>query len=263
MDGKIHIEAETQIGKVRTNNEDCFYCSGMISEFNSKIQHISHINDHSPAFYAVFDGMGGEAHGEEASRTAALMLRECANGLHDEDKISISGFVADFFAKTNKKVIERAGELKSDFIGSTCVLACITDSKLFVANLGDSRAYYISGGTIRQISKDHTVAQELFESGKLSYAEARRSRKKHSLTRCFGISEKEQKLAPYYSKPIVPQKGDILVLCSDGLTDMLEDDEICSLANKPVSTKEICIALCNAAMEKGGVDNTTVIVISF
>lgn len=263
MDSKIVCSASTVTGNHRENNEDCFYLDGIVSPCGADEFSQEKESETAVQVFAVFDGMGGEACGEVASSTAAGVLAKAHTRFFGENSSPITKIVGDFFKESSKAVEDKAKELGKMIIGTTCALACLYKGKLFAANIGDSRTYYYTGGRLAQISKDHTEAQYLIDKGIMDEEEARNSSAKHGLMRFLGMPTDFQPLAAYYSRPIVPKSGDVLLLCSDGLTDMLYDEDIQRIIAAGKNAAKTCEALTALALERGGIDNTTVIVVKF
>ncbi len=263
MEIKVESAALTVTGKCRKNNEDCFYLNGVVSPCGADEFTAGKSSETATQIFAVFDGMGGEACGEIASATAAGVLCESHGKFGAENSAPLTKLVGDFFKEANKAVEDKAKELNEPVIGTTCAFACTYKGKLFAANIGDSRTYYYTKGKLAQISKDHTEAQYLIDKGVMSKEDARKSPAKHGLTRFLGMPTDYRPLAAYYSKPIIPESGDVLLLCSDGLTDMLYDSDIEQILSKGKTAEERCKALIELALERGGADNTTVIVAVF
>ncbi len=263
MDDIIKSYASTVTGKRRENNEDCFYLDGSISPCGTNSYAEEKQSSECIQIFAVFDGMGGEACGEVASSVAAKALFEAHSSFLAENSGPLTKLVGDFFKDSSKAVEDKAKELGKFIIGTTCSLACVYKGKLFAANVGDSRTYYYTNGKLAQISKDHTEAQYLIDKGVMTEEEARDSAAKHGLMRFLGMPEDFQRLAAYYSRPIIPKSGDVLLLCSDGLTDMLYDDDIEKIISASSLPEKIGEELTALALERGGVDNTTVVVVKF
>lgn len=263
MNGTIISYASTVTGNRRENNEDCFYLDGSVSPCGASEYSEEKKSDDAVQMFAVFDGMGGEACGEVASSTGAGILAAAHSKFVSDGGEPLTKVVGDFFKEASLAVEAKARELGKSIIGTTCSLACLYKGKLFAANIGDSRTYYYTNGKLSQISKDHTEAQYLIDKGVITQEEARGSAAKHGLMRFLGMPTDFQPLAAYYSRPILPKNGDVLLLCSDGLTDMLYDEEIENIIASGDNAKAIGEALTALALERGGVDNTTVIVVSF
>lgn len=263
MDGKIISYASTVTGNYRENNEDCFYLDGVISPCGTSDFSQQNESDSPVQIFAVFDGMGGEACGEVASSLAAEKLKEAHEKITEENTDPLTKIVGDFFKAAGKAVEDKAMELGKMVIGTTCAFACVYKGKLFAANIGDSRTYYCKNGKLTRISKDHTEAQYLIDKGIMTEEESRSSSAKHGLMRFLGMPTDMPSFAPFYSRPIVPEKGDVLLICSDGLTDMLYDKDIEEIIKNGKKPKNIGEKLTALALERGGFDNTTVVVVRF
>ena len=238
-------------GKVRKKNEDNFY-------FNGK--HMEAVNRGLPqpaSFHryiepglclAVFDGMGGENFGEVAAFTAARTLQEEASRL-DSSFLPSSRFLEDLCQKMNAAVFDAAQELMTAHMGSTMVMFCFARDRVYLCNLGDSRAFWLHKRKLTQISHDHVD---------ILPGDVARHRKPH-LNQHLGIDPEELLIEPYIAKGDLV-RGDQYLLCSDGITDMLTEQEICRIMTES-RTAEGCVqALVDAALEKGGKDNITAIV---
>ncbi len=226
----------THTGKVRNLNEDCFT-----------------VKDN---FALVSDGMGGHNKGERASLIVSSKLTERLEKLNKKDVSSIITAISD----TNKDVyIDALNEPDRNGMGATLVMAYWEDNSVIIANVGDSRCYKISNGTILQITKDHSLVQTLVDKGEMTKEQAKKSDKKHYIYRAMGT---EEIIQPDIFQ-ITVSEGDILVLCSDGLTNMLEDTEILNICEKEKSPQGITEKLVNSANDKGGTDNITVVAVMF
>ena len=247
-------------GKVRTNNEDNFYCNGETLK-----QEKIYLNGtaESPCVFAVCDGMGGEAHGELASLTAAETLDEHAEKIKlaaSSDRVDEA--VQFFISEANDKICNIMRE-NSFRMGTTLALVVISDNSVMAYNIGDSRIYKFSNGVLSQISEDHTMAQQKIKMGLLTPEEARHDKSKHVLTRCLGVFEDEMVLIPNIISPLNIDKELRLLLCSDGLTDMLSDLQIQDILRSNVDSKSAVNVLVDSALRNGGRDNITCLVIDF
>ena len=216
--------------------------------------------------WAVADGMGGHAGGEVAAQTAIASIKAQAelsaeilrkgNGLPSE-------FVADLIMQAHRAIQERVKlEPSLKGMGTTVVLLLIHSLPTLtahVAHLGDSRAYLFRSGALTLLTRDHTLIEKYLERGILTHETARMHPERHVLTQALGISSPPR--PSISSHPL--ERDDLLLLCSDGLTKMLEDDDIrdiCTHAQgDPIRT---CDALINESLDRGGTDNVTVVVIA-
>lgn len=237
------------IGKIRGNNEDNLYFNGFIlPQENTGHEQIMTCEGtlRIPVCYGVFDGMGGEARGEEASYIAAKMLKEIAekNGAGMET-------VLRAIEKANSAICEAADWHREGLMGSTLVTLCVDFKDAHICNLGDSRAYLLRREKLRQISEDHTDWALLEACG----IKNRRPR----LTQHLGIPPTELMLQPYCASLAI-QPGDRFLLCSDGLTDMVQTIELEQIMRVGSDASSIVSILMRAALQNGGRDNITIIV---
>lgn len=250
-------------GLVRNNNEDNFYFNGKFLTANNRDHSntLTSISSENIQIYGVFDGMGGEALGEEASYIAAHTISKAHKRILASDldvKETILNAVEDSNTKICKKILE-SGEKR---IGATFSAISIKDDIATVYNVGDSRVYLLRDNTLKQISVDDTSAQRLVHLGVITPEEAKTHKDRHKLTQHLGIFRDEMTIEPHISEDIKLQKNDKLLMCSDGLTDMLDDEEILDILSKKKDSENLSRDLLNAALDNGGVDNVTVLVIS-
>lgn len=236
----------THIGRLRKNNEDGFLCAPERSLF------------------IVADGVGGHAAGEQASAAAISHL----DAFFSPDKLTAGSLncanaaeqlIRDALCQAHVAVLALAKD-HPDWagMGSTAVVAVIQSGVLTVGNVGDSRLYLLRDESLQILTRDHSMAAVLLEQGQLSIEEARSPRFRNQLTQVLGIS---RSIDPATCRAVI-QPGDRLVLCSDGLWDMLDDNEIARVSvqhDEPVEAVEALIRAANAA---GGKDNITAILIS-
>lgn len=249
----ISAYARSNVGKLRGNNEDNFYLSGITVD---SADDISAEQKRTPELLtAVFDGMGGEAAGEKASQTAALAFADKYKDIID------SQATCDAFESAIEYVnfsvcreIQKLGKR----MGSTLVSLGFMNNKIYIANLGDSRAYLLRDNVLRCVTEDHTVAQSMVDAGIISYEESQKIREKHMLTQHLGVFPEEMLIEPYL-KSFDACENDVLLLCSDGLTDMLTDDEISGILQAENYPEAAANALVKKALENGGRDNVTVV----
>ena len=249
INAKIFFSCRSDTGLVRENNEDNFFCNGEI--LNQEKIFLNGMAE-SPCVFAVCDGMGGEAHGELASLTAVTVLKE-----HDENiksaalsKNSLDKVVQDFIFDANSRICKTMRE-NSFRMGTTLALVVISDNSVMAYNIGDSRIYKFQNGVLSQISEDHTMAQQKIKMGLLTYEEARHDKSKHVLTRCLGVFEDEMVLIPNIISPLIIDKELRLLLCSDGLTDMLSDWQIQEILRSKYDSKSTVNALVASALQSG------------
>lgn len=260
---KPHISATvvSNKGKVRTNNEDNFFLEGYYlteSNRNKSCTYSRTFLDGSHVF-AVFDGMGGEECGEEASLIASQVL-----AVHSDktffDESSADQFCESIIKEANILICQRIRETGLKRMGTTCVIACIYGNKAKIYNIGDSRAYLLRNGELCQISVDDTVVMSMVEIGEITLEEAATHKDRHKITQHLGIFEEEFNIETHASEEIELGTNDKLLLCSDGLTEMVSNERMRCVLNSNDSEKSAKI-LVKEALNNGGVDNTTALVI--
>lgn len=234
----MKMKALTNIGMHRKNNEDSF-CVG---------------ENKCGIFAVVADGMGGHLAGEVASAMAVEVLNERFESLDFKSEDELYDEIRKAYDDANRKIYEYA-EANSKVLGmgTTAVCAFICKDKLFVANVGDSRAYIIDKDSIRQLSKDHSYVQQLVDSGVITPEEAKTHPKRNYITRAIG-TEEEIEVDIFKTD----YKDETVLLCSDGLCGLVSDDAILKIVNKEDDLEEIVNKLVEAANEEGGTDNITV-----
>ncbi len=229
----------TDVGCVRDHNEDAFFCAGI----------------EDTGLFIVADGMGGHDAGEIASRVAVeTVCREVRRGAARQiDKAEI---LKTSVQQANRAVM-REGSLRGSNMGTTLGVALVADNKACVANIGDSRAYWIENGSIKQITEDHSLVAKLVSAGKLTKEEARNHSKSNLLYRTIG-SDDNLKVDTF---EIDVRKSGCLLLCSDGLWGEVEDEDIRRICAAERSAKAACSRLIQMANLSGGKDNITAVVV--
>jgi len=197
----------------------------------------------------VADGIGGHSSGEVASGIAAETILRLANELDD----SPSEVLRRSFTAANAAIIERGrGDPACVGMGTTCTLLALSAGALFLAHIGDSRAYFLRDGQLRQLSEDDSLMAQMVRRGLLNEKEAARSRDRHILLHALGTEEIPALTVWQEGLPV--QGGDAFLLCSDGLTNFVDDSDIAS-AIAAMAARDACNALCEAALKAGGTDN--------
>lgn len=249
-------------GLIRNNNEDNFYFNGtyLYADERDKSNTFSSNPSDEVQIYGVFDGMGGEALGEEASLIAAQVMNKTHKKLKTSQRNlekEILASVEDANTKICKKIVE-SGEKR---IGATFSTLVIENDNATVFNVGDSRVYLLRENRLQQVSVDDTTAQRLVSLGEITQEQAKTHMDRHKLTQHLGIFKDEMLIEPHISKEIEIKKGDIFLLCSDGLTDMLSDEEISDILVQNKTCEQLCKQLVKAALKNGGKDNITTIIV--
>src|SRR5688500_4886942 len=240
----------TDVGRKRNHNED------------------SYLIDDELQLYVVADGMGGHAGGGTASRIAVETidkeLRKVRDG-KDNPFANATQLQESPLPEVIRAAVERAclsifhaaqEDPRLAGMGTTVISLLVRDDHAFFAHVGDSRAYLIRGDLIQQISEDHSLVNEQIKAGMITPEEAKHSRYKNIITRSVGFEEEVQ----VDVMGLVSEPGDVFVLCSDGLANMLEDRELLELV-RATSFGDLPKKLVDVANERGGDDNITVIVV--
>lgn len=228
----------TDVGLVRRKNEDNFWI------------------DQDNGFFLVCDGMGGHRGGEVASRLAVQTIRQDFNYL-DTDNVQEKLIKA--IQKANQVIFEagRANEHLYE-MGTTLTASLIREFHLLAANVGDSGIFLIRNQSIRKITRDHTLAEQMLDDGMIKPEEIRDNAYNHILTRALGIEEQVD--VDMFEENLL--EGDMLLMCSDGLTDMLTAEEILTLIKNAAYDLDLAVnMLLNEALKKGGYDNITMVLI--
>jgi len=246
----IKITGRTEKGPVRATNEDSYSIAALESA--------AYVQD--PAYLAVVcDGMGGENGGEVASMLAVEQITQTVRKSFRPDMgpNSVRDMLVSAIVSANSVIYAKAHE-DSDLYGmGTTVVACVVmGDTAYIANAGDSRAYYISGGSITQITRDHTMVQMYVEQGKISPDEAKNHPQKHLITRALGVENEIQ--ADYCEQSLA--EGQKLVICTDGLSNYVNAPSILELVNRSRDESPVD-ALVDKAIQMGGSDNITVVYI--
>ena len=204
-----------------------------------------------PPLFAVADGMGGAQAGEVASRLVAEVLRDDGGDGTGEDRVS------ELVQTANRRVYERAeADAAASGMGTTVTLALVGSDDVTIGHVGDSRAYLIRGGELRQLTEDHSLVAELIRSGKLSPEEAESHPQRSVITRALGTDPDVD--VDIFSVPA--ESGDLFLLCSDGLTTMVGDAAILETVEANRDDLEAAArALVGTANSGGGEDNITVV----
>jgi PPM family protein phosphatase len=198
-----------------------------------------------PPLFAVADGMGGAQAGEVASRLAAGAVKDGSAG------------VEELIQEANRRVHQRSVEdPEASGMGTTLTVAQVHEDVVSIGHVGDSRAYLVRAGRLEQLTEDHSLVGELLRSGRLSPEEAETHPQRSVITRALG-TDPDVDVDLF---PVEPQPGDLFLLCSDGLTSMVADDEILGLVERHRDDLDRLVkALIKAANKGGGEDNITVI----
>lgn len=235
----MRVISKTHVGLVRENNEDALLVR-------------------KPYLFAVADGMGGYAAGEIASRSTLKAFEAATYSLRHEQGENIGRIILEAFEKANTHVHKMALN-NSDYKGMGTTMTALylaDDGKGYCCHIGDSRLYCFRDGKLTQITNDHTFVASLLANGKISEEEALVHPQRHMLLQAVGVEDEIK--ADFHELDV--QNSDRFLLCSDGLTDMLRDEEIAELMSL-VNLEEIADQLLEKALDNGGRDNISLILI--
>jgi protein phosphatase len=245
-------------GRIRGNNEDNFYLNGIYmhrTEMNEGIFQAAN-NEDSVQLYAVCDGMGGADCGEEASHRAVKELfvhRQEHAQLNDTKNLTM------FLRKISDRINQEADQ-RGQKSGTTIAMMLFKAGEVLFANVGDSRIYRFRNQKLSQISLDHSKVQRMISMGVLTPEQAKKDPSRHVITQYLGMPS-DVKVSPYIVSEKQIQDGDLYILCSDGLTDMVENEQIEALLKEKNKPQEAAPALVKMALNHGGRDNVTVMVL--
>ena len=254
---RVESSAITHVGLVRRSNEDNYYVNGKYKSvgggaaegYADNVQRRSYV-------YAVCDGMGGESFGELASMIAVKTL-----SVYQETDLRLTVF--EYVKRANMHICKEMDKFNGARIGTTLALLYIRDNKATAFNIGDSRVYLLRKGDLYLMTEDHTEAQRMVEMGMISEDEAEVHPAKNKLTQHLGIYPDEMMIEPFISQEVKLKKNDVLLVCSDGLTDMIDADELREILTMDnCNTTDVAKELAATAQAYGGRDNTTAVVIT-
>ena len=234
--------SKTDIGSKRTMNQDSVYCNeNSVGSFQN--------------LFIVADGMGGHKAGDYASR---LCVEKIVYAVEQSKSITPVTILEEAVTEANKGVLEEAkANAEYEGMGTTMVAATIFDHHMCVGNVGDSRLYVYHEGQLQQVTQDHSVVGEMVRKGEMPKEQARNHPKRNLITRAVG-AEKEIRV-DFFDETLAD--GDLVLMCTDGLTSMVEEEQIEEVLASAVSLQEKTNRLVELANDNGGKDNITVIII--
>ncbi len=239
------LAAKTDIGKHRSENQDSYHFK---------------IIDDRIAYGIVCDGMGGANGGKTASQTAVDVMSEIIEQFFETESAPYQ--ITTLFRRAIRMANDKIYQLSQQNpelagMGTTLVIAIMIKNDLYIANVGDSRAYLFFGDSVQQISVDHSAVQELVEQGKITRDEAKNHPGKNIITRALGVDSMVE--FDYYTYNFLA--GDRVLLCSDGLSNYCSDETLLSIVTGPQPLTKIVDMLIDYANEQGGRDNITALLL--
>jgi len=260
----VTVRARTDLGKTRDHNEDAFLVADLTSRTVDITTGGSHGVGERGTLFLVADGMGGAAAGELASSMAAdLIFRHLIESWSGETDLS-----SESFAGHLRAAVEHANERIHLYskehpdvrgMGTTVTVGGVLHSSLYLAQVGDSRAYLVRGGVATQLTKDQSLMQRLVDAGELTEAEAEQSERRNIILQALGPDAKIRVDLTWQDL----LRGDTLVICSDGLSGQVKREEFGQLVQELPDLDALCARLIAIANERGGPDNITVVAVRF
>ncbi|WP_435007675.1 PP2C family protein-serine/threonine phosphatase [Tundrisphaera lichenicola] len=267
---KISCGALTHPGKVRQNNEDHFLVARLaksmqICQSSLDEAGVTNYSEEDGYLMVVADGMGGAAAGERASALAVESVKEYALNtlkwfLHvgrSDESILLSELRKSLELADKAVVDEGEANARLYGMGTTLTMAYLIGADLYIAHAGDSRAYLLRDGNLEQITSDHTLVQLMISGGILSAEDAKHHARRNIVTNVIGGPNAGVHAEIHKLKLI---EGDVLLLCTDGLTEPVEDDQIAEILRSTAEPEAAALRLIEQANEKGGPDNVTAVV---
>lgn len=241
----MQVCSKTDIGLMRKSNQD--YCrTGLL--------------DDGTVWAIVCDGMGGANGGSTASRIATDTIAEQIAELYKDEKYrnDIEKLASTAIATANQRVYDISQKVYSLYgMGTTVVTVIVKDNTVHIVHAGDSRAYIYENGSVRQITKDHSMVQELVDMGQITPEQARNHPNKNIITRALGTKPNLKTDYNYYTGF---SKGNVLIVCTDGLSNYMTDDSLAEFVRK-YQGNDLADKLVENAKSMGGSDNITVVII--
>ncbi|MDO4733080.1 MAG: Stp1/IreP family PP2C-type Ser/Thr phosphatase [Bacillota bacterium] len=234
----MKAEYLSHVGAVRANNEDAVYC------------------DSKNGVFIVADGVGGKEAGEIASATAVRIVAEATWASQPEDEPAV--LLREAFYRANDLLHRKGHEAGRDGMGTTLTAAICSEEKITIVHVGDSRAYLLRGEEITQLTEDHTLVAHLVRDGKISPEEAVDHPRKNILIRAIG----QEALVEVNTVESPWEKGDYLLLCSDGLYNLISEQEMLELTMRSTLLSTAVQYMAETAYKRGGYDNISVILVA-
>lgn len=264
MSGPVHVAVYglTDVGRTREHNEDTFLVADLAQP--RALPAGGQRLDVAPqgTVLLVADGMGGAAAGELASQMAAEQIHQflVRSPLPVADEVEIGRHVREAVRHANTMIHEYAANHPDlQGMGTTATVAVVHQGALLLAQIGDSRAYLIRGGEAVQLTKDQSLTQRLVDAGELTEEQAERSERRNIILQALGPDPRVK--VDVTHQPL--QRGDALLLCSDGLSGLVKRHEMAAIVTPEAELEAACRALITLANERGGPDNVTVVLARF
>ena len=255
----LEIAAVTDIGQRRVRNEDNFFVNGaFIDHYKVTAEKFDAVDTEEVHVMAICDGMGGKKDGDIAAMTGVATLSDFSEELQKIRTYDDASYTADRVLSTaNNRIIKRSKKLGRE-MGSTIAMMIVTSKFIYACNLGDSEIYHKNRYGMERLSKPQTYVQELVDRGAISQSQANVSFARNQLSKYLGM-ENTKALKPNECCVEI-RTGDIMLICSDGVTDALQGHSIYASLNSSRPVKEIADTIVQKALRKGSGDNITVVI---
>lgn len=261
----IQVFAQTDVGRTRDHNEDAYIVASLSEGEPMRFERlVEQPADPMATLFMVADGMGGAAAGEVASATAVdVVLRHLREGLAGRPALEPVELVSQLTRATeiaNWSIFQQAvnrPDLRG--MGTTATIAVLLGDTLYLAQVGDSRGYLVRDGVATQLTKDQSLMQKLIEAGELTEEEAAMSERRNIILQALGPEPNVK--VDVTEQPL--RRGDVLVLCSDGLSGLVKPDQIAQVIGEELDLSVACDRLISMANDVGGPDNITVVAVRF
>lgn len=267
----LRYAALTHPGKVRDRNEDNYYLDGCWRRDIRKGSE-SFEGERRDGFLlaSVCDGMGGQEMGEVASLTAVETMHEMCRiekktsalgkTAGQEEGRELPEYLRDYVEEANRRICQRMRR-EGKRLGTTLSILEFSGDTVTAANLGDSRIYRLREGKLEMLSTDHTIVARMLRQGQITQAEAADHPMRHRITQYLGIFPEEMVLEPAVAPGLPLKEGDCYLICSDGLTDMVPEEDIQKILETEELPRQQAEELVRCALEAGGRDNVTAVVV--
>ena len=254
---RANVCAVTHAGRIRKENEDNYNLNGRMTSTGDLKKGSAFVQSMTEPFHlSVCDGMGGENYGELASGIAVETIAAHASSVYESGE-DFSFAISNCLDDANSRICAEINA-RGKRMGTTLAAIYAVKGKIYCVNIGDTRVYHYSKGILEQISFDHTHAQTIVDAGEVSQDNIGQIPDAKRLTRHLGVFSEEGSLSPNISVIDDVDNGDVILLCSDGLTDMLDDSEITAILSTGENSQTVASKLVRKALENGGKDNITV-----
>ncbi|HVF41229.1 MAG TPA: PP2C family serine/threonine-protein phosphatase [Gemmatimonadaceae bacterium] len=261
-EGTIEMTGRSDVGLVREHNEDSFLF-GNLESGESRTENDGGVlrAEALPSLLMVADGVGGAVSGEVASdlatRVAFEHLRERWEKGSLKGAVNIADSLQHAVLTANQSIHELSRSDRTHHgMGTTATIALVVGGMVYFAQVGDSRAYIIRGGAARQMTKDQSLVQRMVDAGKLTPEQAEKSEHRNIILQALGP---EASIVPEFTRDRL-QHSDVVLLCSDGLSNQMGAPEIAAMTQSTADLQELCTALIDRAIDTGAPDNVTVVV---